>query len=157
MALKDYMLDDERIVARCSGSKWEWLATTDRVVRYTVLESGSRKQELFEDVGYNEVSSVSLLVDRNPVYRKIAIALLGVAVVFGIVAFEFSSTPLFGLSIFLGLGGIFLLIYGVARTQIKLYLRGDTVLSGSGWSLEAEEIPSEEVASFMCAVRERSN
>lgn len=167
MALKDYMMDGEEVEATFSEPGGTWMATSERVALYgKAIQSewfGLKKRELevFKDINYSEIRSVELVVDNNPLYKKIAIALIVLGILGYLITNEVTMIPelvelLSAVSV---LTGIFIFIFGTSRSAYRLKLKGDTVLLSDPFYVKFDSHDEElqrNIAAFLVAVRERT-
>lgn len=178
MPLEDYTLPKENVKSRVEGESWTWCATSKRVVRHRSAgesEEGEREptREVFQDVGYGEVSSIY----RSRRRRSRVLDGFGVVLVLaGVAAFVSAGALYLGYasvdvaveleSVAAGFGvaavalGLAAFVWNTVRRHSYVRLYGDTVLhhdDGGVWRLKTSEVDEEELAKFMKVMRSGSN
>lgn len=178
MALEDYLLPKENVKVRVDGDVWTWCATSTRIVRHRVVgepgeAGGAPVGEVFQDLGYGEVSSVyrsrrkgSRLMDAVGVFLVVAgVAAAGAAAALylGYLQVDF-DLPLEVVAAASGAvsaaAGLTVLAFDRWRRHSYVRLYGDTVLEhsdGGVWRLETSEVDEDGLAKFMKIVRSGSN
>ena len=158
MPLEDYMLSGEDIDARVTGENWIWMATSVRILRFRKTDENNPDEDI-QDVSYSEVSSIELSSESKGGNKLIGIIAIILGFIIGLIGFQSDEGIIGMVGVLIIVFGFMVLLLGQSWRESTMKLHGTTVLSeGSDkWTLQTEEVDTEEVATFMKAVRKRAS